>query len=152
MPSLPVVEIGVLGPLEVKAFGQQVDLGGREAVVLSALALRAGQVVSTGTLMERLWGEVPPPTASKALQNVIVRLRKRLQPDPSCPSVLLTRGSGYVLDVPRWRVDAHRFMDDLQAARAHGQAGDAKGGSNPASWPRTPRSIFPDGTTRSLAA
>lgn len=63
-----------------------------------------------------------------------------------------TRGSGYVLDVPRWRVDAHRFMDDLQAARAHRQAGDAKGGSNPASWPRTPRSIFPDGTTRSLAA
>ena len=115
----------MLGPLEVKAFGQEVDLGGREAVVLSALALRAGQVVSTDTLMERLWGEAPPPTAPKALQNVIVRLRKRLEPDPSSPSVLLTRGSGYVLDVPRWRVDAHRFMDDLQAARAHRQTGDA---------------------------
>ena len=125
MRSLPVVEIGVLGPLEVKAFGQAVDLVGREAVVLSALALRAGQVVSTDTLMERLWGEAPPPTAPKALQNVIVRLRRRLQLDPSSPSVLLTRGSGYVLDVPRRRVDAHRFMDDLQAARAHREAGDA---------------------------
>ncbi|MDP9441656.1 MAG: winged helix-turn-helix domain-containing protein [Actinomycetota bacterium] len=120
-----MVEIGVLGPLEVKAFGQEVELGGREAVVLSALALRAGQVVSTDTLMERLWGEAPPPTAPKALQNVIVRLRKRLQPDPSSPSVLLTRGSGYVLDVPRRRVDAHRFMDDLRAARARRESGDA---------------------------
>ena len=125
MQSFPVVEIGVLGPLEVKASGQQVPLAGREAVVLSALAIRAGQVVSTDTLMERLWGAAPPPTAAKALQNVIVRLRRRLQAEASSPSVLLTRGSGYVLDVPRGRVDAHRFMDDLQAARAHREAGDA---------------------------
>lgn len=125
MRSLAAVEIGVLGPLEVKASGQQVDLGGREAVVLSVLALRAGQVVSTDTLMERLWGEAPPPTAPKALQNVIVRLRRRLQPDPSNPSVLLTRRSGYVLEMPRWRVDAHRFINDLQTARAYREAGDA---------------------------
>ena len=114
----------MLGPLKVNAFGQEVHLGGREAVVLSALALRAGQVVTADTLMERLWGDTPPTTAPKALQNVIVRLRKRIQPNPSSPSVLLTRGSGYVLDLPRWRVDVHRFMDDLQAARAHREAGD----------------------------
>jgi DNA-binding response OmpR family regulator len=70
--------------------GHEVALAGREAVVLSVLALRAGEVVSTAALMEGLWGEAPPPTAPKALQNVFVRLRKRLQPDPSSPSVLLS--------------------------------------------------------------
>ena len=120
-----MVEIGVLGPLEVKVSGKDVHLGGgREAIVLSTLALKAGEVVSADTLMEHLWGEAPPNTAAKALQNVIVRLRKRIQPDSSTPPVLLTRGSGYVLDVPRAQVDAHRFMDRLRAARAHREAGD----------------------------
>ena len=120
-----MVEIGILGPLKIKTVGRTVDLAGREAVVLSTLALKAGQVVSADALIERLWGESPPTTASKALQNVIVRLRKRLEPDPANPSLLLTRGSGYVLDLPRGRVDAHRFLDGVRAAQAHRQAGDA---------------------------
>ncbi|MGH2704903.1 MAG: AfsR/SARP family transcriptional regulator [Actinomycetota bacterium] len=73
------MEFRVLGPLEVLDGERPVTLpGGRARALLALLILRAGEVVSTERLVDELWGEVPPPTVTTALQGLVSTLRKRL--------------------------------------------------------------------------
>ena len=44
--------------------------------MLVALVLGRGEVVSTDRLIEALWGDTPPRSAVKTLQNYVLRLRK----------------------------------------------------------------------------
>lgn len=98
-------EFGILGPLEVTRDGVSVPLrAGQQRVLLAALLIDAGQVVSVDALMCRLWGEDPPRGARNAVQNYVLRLRRALGPD-----VVVTDRRGYVIDVPPDVVDAHRF-------------------------------------------
>jgi DNA-binding SARP family transcriptional activator len=104
----------VLGPLEVvDDEGNPLPLGGqKQRAVLAVLLLRAGHIVSTGFLVDALWGEQPPRTATTSLQNSISALRKLLGAD-----VLLTRPPGYVLDVPAEAIDLGRFERLVAEAR-----------------------------------
>jgi DNA-binding SARP family transcriptional activator len=102
-----VQDFRILGPLEILDRDTPVSLPGRNPrALLTLLLLRAGTVVATTRLVEELWGEHPPPTATTSLQNAVSQLRKALGAD-----VVETRAPGYVLRVPRDRVDAHRFED-----------------------------------------
>ena len=49
-------------------------------MVLGALALRLGEVVSAERLADALWGERPPTSWNKVVQGCVVRLRKLLGP------------------------------------------------------------------------
>ncbi len=61
------MEFRILGPLEVVADGRLFDLGGTCArAVLANLILKANEAVSADVLVDRVWGEAPPPTAGKA--------------------------------------------------------------------------------------
>ena len=104
-----VARIGVLGPLTVD--GVEGRLPPREQVVLAALTVRRGEVVSAETLADAWWGEQTPPTWSKALQGCLVQLRKVLG-----AGAIETRPHGYCLVVPADEVDACRF--ERQVARA----------------------------------
>jgi DNA-binding SARP family transcriptional activator/streptogramin lyase len=102
------VEIRLLGPLQVWRRGEQLELaGGRQRALLAILALNAGDVVSSDRLLEELWDGQPPPTAAKALQNLVSQLRRTIDPEQS--GVLLTRAPGYVLDIEPRAIDARRF-------------------------------------------
>jgi len=102
---MSLVEVRLLGPLEAGVEGLPVQLRRRkQRELLALLALRAGEVVSTDRLVDELWGEAPPKAAVGSLQNLVSELRKVLP-----PQVLVTRAPGYVLDVEREAVDAHRF-------------------------------------------
>ena len=68
--------IAVLGPLQVD--GQVNGFSPRDRVVLSALVVRAGEVVTTDALADALWGEELPTSWAKVLQGCVVRLRKQL--------------------------------------------------------------------------
>ncbi len=106
----------VLGPLEVSVDDIPVALPARQQrVLLSALLIHAGQVVSTDRLIDMVWGEVPPATARAALQNVVAELRKLLAPggDP-----LTTRPPGYVLSTVGCRYDLREFEDALARGRS----------------------------------
>ena len=95
----------ILGPLEVEAETGPIALGGhRQRALLAVLLLEAGRVVATDRLVDLLWGEDAPRTATTSLQNAISRLRSELGAD-----VLETRAPGYVLRVDPERVDANRF-------------------------------------------
>jgi DNA-binding SARP family transcriptional activator/class 3 adenylate cyclase len=107
------LEFLVLGSLEVRDAGETLPLGGpKQRAVLALLLLDAGRVVSTDLLIDVLWGEQPPRTASTSLQNLISQLRKILGPD-----VLVTKPPGYVLRIRRERLDLNRFRALVEQAR-----------------------------------
>ena len=69
----------ILGPLEVVEGDRSLPLGGpRQRALLAILILRANEVVSSERLADQLWGETPPPTAAKAIQVYVSKLRKLL--------------------------------------------------------------------------
>ena len=103
------MEFRILGPLEVVADDRRLKLGrGRQRSLLALLLVRANEVVSSDRLIDELWGESPPPTAAKALQNLVSQLRVTLALGDS-NGVLLTEGPGYQLHVEPEAIDARRF-------------------------------------------
>jgi DNA-binding SARP family transcriptional activator len=110
-----MTDFRVLGPLEaVCEDGRQLSLGGpKQRALLALLLLHANEVVSTGKLVDELWGERPPPTATASLQNNVAALRKLLGSE-----VLVTRAPGYVLNVEPGQLDAEVFERRVEEARA----------------------------------
>jgi DNA-binding SARP family transcriptional activator len=104
------MRIGVLGPLEIDE--RSARLGTRDRVVLAALAMHSGDVLSVEQLADAVWGDEPPPSWSKNLQGCVSRLRKLLGPD-----LIETAGQGYRLRVPIDTVDADEFTRAACRAR-----------------------------------
>jgi len=104
------VGIALLGPLSVD--GNPVPTAPRDRMVLGALALRLGDVVSAERLADALWGERPPASWKQVVQGCVVRLRKLLG-----PGAIETVPQGYRLVVARDEVDACRFERLVARAR-----------------------------------
>ena len=69
-------QIGILGPVELTG-EEPVPLGGaRERYLLAALAVHCGQAVSAASLVDALWADDPPRTATKTLQNYVLHVRR----------------------------------------------------------------------------
>jgi DNA-binding SARP family transcriptional activator len=108
-----VLDIRVLGPLEVEGDRGAISLGGqKQRALLGLLTLNAGRVVSTDKLLDELWGEHPPRTAATSLQNMVSQLRKTLGHDR-----VETRAPGYLLNVTAEETDLGRFDRLVQGAR-----------------------------------
>ncbi len=109
------MEIGLLGSLEVvDAGGERIAVAGRRvAILLTALALRCGEVVTDDALIDAIWGADPPQQSANALQRQVSRLRSVLD----APDVIARRGSGYALSIDRASVDI--FCFDALAARGY---------------------------------
>src|SRR3954467_1323328 len=116
--TLPWVELGVLGPLQVRRDGSPVPIpGAKPRAILTMLGLHGGSVVSADTLLELLWGDDPPRTAAKALQTHISSLRRTLG-----DGVVLTEGAGWTL--AGVDVDALRYKTAARLGRDAAGAGD----------------------------
>ena len=102
--------IALLGPLSVD--GLPAPTAPRDRMVLGALALRLGEVVSAERLADALWGERPPTSWNKVVQGCVVRLRKLLG-----PGAIETSPQGYRLSCRDDEVDARRFERLLGRAR-----------------------------------
>ncbi len=94
--------IELLGPLRIN--GREASLQRRDQVVLSALAVRNGEGCSADQLAEALWGEAPPASWPKQIQNCVVRLRRTLG-----ASAIETTGSGYRLAPSNGDFDTCQF-------------------------------------------
>jgi DNA-binding SARP family transcriptional activator len=106
-------EFRILGPLEVSDETGLLPLGGqKQRALLAMLLLDAGRVVSTDRLIDALWGEQPPRTASTSLQNFVSQLRKLLGPE-----VLETKAPGYRVRLPPRSLDLDRFRLLTEEAR-----------------------------------
>jgi len=158
--TLPTVELGVLGPLQVRLDGAPVAIpGAKPRAVLTMLGLHSGSVVSADTLVELLWGDDPPRTASKALQTHISSLRNTLG-----DGFVLTEGTGWTLhttqiDASHYKLaarmgrdaiaagDTSEAMARFEAALASGRASrPATGPPRPRHWPMTSALTIADGS------
>lgn len=123
-----VLIINVLGEMEVHVGALPCTPSApKPRRVLALLALNANQVVRTGSLMEELWEESPPPSANTTLQTYIYYLRKLLSGaglGGSIKDVLRTTPAGYVLALDKRRCDYARFEDDVRRGRSAYHQGD----------------------------
>ncbi|HSJ43807.1 MAG TPA: BTAD domain-containing putative transcriptional regulator [Euzebyales bacterium] len=114
------MHVRVLGTLEVVT-----DDGGPVPLpspklrrLLAALVIDAGSVVSADRLADVVWGDDPPKNATGALHNLVSRLRGRLRADDARPVTVETRAPGYTVTLARDMLDATRFADLVDRARA----------------------------------
>jgi DNA-binding SARP family transcriptional activator len=99
--------------MEVRSDGRTIPIGrGKQRTLLALLVLNAGRVVSAERLIDELWGDDPPATASTALQVYVSRLRKALG-----GNAIATREPGYVVDVAPEAIDLFRFERIVREAR-----------------------------------
>jgi DNA-binding SARP family transcriptional activator len=100
-----VVEFRILGPLAVVGDdGRPVALPpAKPRALLVLLLLNRNRAVRTEALVDQLWDERPPATATKTVQVYVSQLRKALG------DRLQTRPGGYELRVEDDELDADRF-------------------------------------------
>ncbi|GAA4390885.1 BTAD domain-containing putative transcriptional regulator [Actinomadura verrucosospora] len=112
------MQFGVLGPVEVRADGAVVPVGGPLVrALLAMLLLDAGRLVPVERLIDGLYGEEPPSGAANALQSQVSRLRRGL----GDPALVEGTPAGYRIAVRREDVDVHRFQRLVADARAAGR-------------------------------
>ena len=112
--GLARLTVRILGSVQAFDGTRLIPLGSSKArALLAILALQPDQVVSTEQLIEALWGNDAPPTASKMLQVQVSRLRRAL----GAPDAVVTWPRGYALGIPPEAVDLSRFDALAVAAR-----------------------------------
>ena len=94
-------------------------LSPRDRVVLAALAIRPGELMSAERLADALWGEHPPASWHKVVPGCIVRLRRLLG-----TAAIETTRYGYRLALPADVVDTQRFEQLQQRGRELLELGD----------------------------
>jgi DNA-binding SARP family transcriptional activator/class 3 adenylate cyclase len=113
----PVIDFGLLGPLEVRRDGTALHLGGhKQRLLLGALLVEANRVVSASRLIDLLWGSDPPGSAANGLQQYVSQLRRLLDAPGNEPS-LVSQAPGYRLWVDSAQIDAVRFERLVREAR-----------------------------------
>jgi peptide/nickel transport system substrate-binding protein len=128
-PRAPELEIRLLGPVEARLSERPLALDRlQQRALLALLALNANRVVSTDQLIDALWGERPPATASVALYGLVSGLRKLLEPDHA--GTVVTKSPGYLLQLSPEQIDLGHFellaaegrraldLDDAETASA----------------------------------
>ena len=90
------VQIRLLGPVDVSVAGTIRPVSGlRRKALLAVLALHHGEVVSTGQLIDVVWGEQAPQTATNTLQSHVSHLRRVL----GSKNAIRSQSTGYILDL-----------------------------------------------------
>ena len=75
--------------------GNRIELTGKEFDVLRLLAQHRGRIVTRDRLLDEVWGYEHYPT-TRTVDNHILRLRQKLEEDPSDPRYILSiYGEGY---------------------------------------------------------
>jgi DNA-binding SARP family transcriptional activator len=124
------LRISLIGRLRAHRGPNEVALGStQQRAVLAWLALSADHVVARAELVDLLWGDRPPPTATNIVQTYVKRLRQALEPDR--PSRTASRwlpriDDGYCLCIEPDAVDV------LSARRRVAEARASRRGSDPA--------------------
>ncbi len=120
-------ELAILGPVMALADGSPIRLGAaKHRMILAALGLRFGEVVSADELIEVLWAGRPPATATKAVQVYVSELRKRIEHGADNPRVVTSHPGGYRLSVEAEALDLNRFEQTWRAGRGALAEGDAR--------------------------
>nr|HNH97202.1 response regulator transcription factor [Microthrixaceae bacterium] len=86
---------------ELRVRGEAVSVPLKEFELLTVLMENAGRVMPRSTLIDRVWGS-DYVGDTKTLDVHVKRLRAKVEPDPSHPTLITTiRGLGYKFAAPR---------------------------------------------------
>jgi DNA-binding response OmpR family regulator len=81
--------------MEASLDGKPVSLTAHEFNLLKNLYASAERVISREELLRNVWGYENYPSR-RAVDNHVLRLRQKLEPDPAAPRYFLTiHGAGY---------------------------------------------------------
>ena len=117
-PTIRIRNVHLLGALSISS-DPDASLGdipaGRASMALQRIAAEGGAIVEAYAVIDALWSDVPPPTASRTVASLVSRLRSALGQD-----VILGNASlGYRLGVSDgWTTDvmlAERLVVEAQA-------------------------------------
>jgi len=114
------MQVRLIGPVEIDSGGGVVEIGPpQQRLLVAALAVDAGRLVSAESLIDRIWDDAPSG-ARRTLHVLVSKLRRLLEQasgrEPG--AVTVVRGSGgYVLQLDPERVDVLRFRRLADGAR-----------------------------------
>lgn len=97
-----MLEVDLLGPVEVRVAAADVALSPLERNLLTLLALTQGVAMSTERIIDQLWGDRLPASPRSRVQGLISSLRRKIG------DVLVTRHPGYLLDPTQLEIDSQR--------------------------------------------
>jgi DNA-binding SARP family transcriptional activator len=110
------VDFRLLGPLEARDGDELLTPAGQGLrALLTLLLLHANEAVSTDRLLDALWPDGPPPSGAAALQVRVSHLRKALG---GAGRRVVTRPTGYSIEVGRGELDIDRFEELVERADA----------------------------------
>jgi predicted ATPase/DNA-binding SARP family transcriptional activator len=114
-----VLELRLLGDMQVRLHGAVVTVvSGRQRLLLARLALAEGRFVQVAQLIDDLWEDRPPDSATNALQVYVSALRKLLG-----PKSVRTRGRSYALNGAAV-VDVVLFRQEITAGLSAASSAD----------------------------
>jgi DNA-binding SARP family transcriptional activator/tetratricopeptide (TPR) repeat protein len=103
---MALADFRLLGLVEVRIGDRPVDIGhARQRSVLATLLVEANKVVPLERMVERVWGDEAPTTATDLVYGYVSRLRGRLATVVKLQHV----PGGYRLDTDPDSIDLHRF-------------------------------------------
>ncbi|RZT82969.1 DNA-binding SARP family transcriptional activator [Micromonospora violae] len=121
MNANTLLRVSLLGPIEASVGGQPMPVGGLgRRALLAALAFNLDTVVGVNRLIEVIWDDHPPMTATTKLQGHISALRQSLVRlgGPDAVHILQTRPPGYVLSARLASTDLARFDELMRRGAA----------------------------------
>lgn len=116
------IRFAVLGPVRAWRGTTELRTGApQQQAVLAALLLRKGAQMSTAQLIDVVWGDEPPRSASATARTYIYRLRQSL--DGGGEGLIASISDGYALSADPDSLDlarCHTWLKRSQAAREEG--------------------------------
>src|SRR4051812_42319400 len=125
------LRVRLLGPLDVAVGGTSIGPEGTfRRSLFALLALNANEVVGMGELVDGLWGDAPPRSATGVVQTYVSTWRKALAPAGAAGAQrIATLGTGYRLRLDDEESDLLRFQrlaDEGRRLAAGGRPDDGR--------------------------
>ncbi|MFJ3899490.1 AfsR/SARP family transcriptional regulator [Streptomyces sp. NPDC090083] len=118
----------VLGPVRAKLGDVDIPLGSPlQRTVLAVLLLRQGSTVDVAELVDALWGDTPPASATNSIRVYVHKLRRLLAQGGDPTLQIESVGSGYLLTLPSGSLDLLDFHQRVAAAEQLRAEGDSTG-------------------------
>jgi DNA-binding SARP family transcriptional activator len=125
-----LVRVALLGPVELRADGRSIPLGGaKPRTLLAALMANPRGVVSIEQLIAYIWDETPPRSATALVHTYVSALRRAFAA-AGRPAVLVTQPPGYRLDIEPADSDLESFAQLLSAGRRLERDGEYAGAAD----------------------
>ncbi|MGC0410068.1 DNA-binding SARP family transcriptional activator [Streptomyces sp. SAI-195] len=132
-----MVQIHVLGPMTILGDDlEPVVLAPKPRRLLALLAVNADSAISVNALVQELWGDNPPRTATATIQTYIGQVRRTIaealgkSANEVAEEILVTEGGSYVLSTQGVALDITEYEMLTAAGNAAVQRGEFVEGSD----------------------